>query len=184
MFQGSARTGYLKVMNLDPDVKKELYKHISMDICTSITGQIILDIISSPPELDEFGRNYQHSLENSKNILKENFKRKIEKMKDVGLFKNVYHPDAGFSLFLEINNNFNKSFTSSKNFSRNLFEETGFRTTPGSEFGNFPNHVSINFSNNYPSDNDIELMKKFNTKLESNFTFTGVKLNSENFTAS
>jgi alanine transaminase len=189
MFEGSARAGYLKIMNIDQDVKMELYKHISMDICSSVTGQIIMDIITSPPSTDEFGKNYQLSLKNSKKYLIENFNTKIEKLKNFGIFKNVYHPEAGFSLFLEINKDEKLSqgnlpceysdMPCCEIFSRMLFEETGVLTTPGTEYGNFPNHVGINFSHNYPSEEEIERMGKFFYARKNNFSSNGIKFDNE-----
>jgi alanine transaminase len=190
MFEGSARAGYLQIMNIDADVKKELYKHISMDICSSVTGQIILDIITSPPSTDEFGKNYLLSLDNCKKNTINNFYDKIEQLNKIGIFKNLYHPEAGFSLFLEINKherlfqgnlpyeNFNTPYC--ELFSRILFEETGVICTPGTEYGNFPDHVGINFSNDYPSNDEIERMSKFFDSRTNNFSSNGIKIKNQN----
>jgi len=54
----SFRTGYLELLNIDSDICKEIYKHVSIDIATNTVAQIVLDILVSS------------SLENDKSNLK------------------------------------------------------------------------------------------------------------------
>ncbi len=177
LFQSSARAGYLNIMNLDPDVYKELYKHISMDICTSIPGQIVLDIVLNPPSINEllynteFLNNYFNSLEVSRKKLNGNYYSKIDILNDYNsnCYKPIEYPNAGFSLFIELekNKNYNNNVLNTtplcEIYSKKLYEETGILSTPGTEYGDFPNHIVFNLSNDYLNIQEMKSITYFNS---------------------
>lgn len=181
LFEGASRAGFLDIMNLDPDVKKELYKHISMDICTSVSGQIILDILSIASQKNENQnetfKKIAQSLEDSKNELYQNFKSKITLLKeDNNDYFRFKMPEAGFTLFIELIKN---NFKSEKNpnceiYSKTLFEETGIYCTPGTEYGKFENNIVINMNTSLIETNNLKEIKKFNNKFFNEFTFSNV----------
>lgn len=47
------RGGYMEVINLDPDVKVQLTKLVSVRLCPPVPGQALLDLVVNPPQPDE-----------------------------------------------------------------------------------------------------------------------------------
>ncbi|KAJ8362091.1 hypothetical protein AAFF_G00398040 [Aldrovandia affinis] len=47
------RGGYMEVINLDPDVKTQLTKLVSVCLCPPVPGQVLLDLVVNPPEPGE-----------------------------------------------------------------------------------------------------------------------------------
>ncbi|KAM4606784.1 alanine aminotransferase 2-like [Polymixia lowei] len=47
------RGGYMEVINLDPDVKAQLTKLVSVRLCAPVPGQALLDLVVNPPQPDE-----------------------------------------------------------------------------------------------------------------------------------
>ncbi|KAI4898247.1 hypothetical protein NFI96_030538 [Prochilodus magdalenae] len=47
------RGGYMEVVNLDPDVKFQLTKLVSVRLCPPVPGQALLDLVVNPPQPDE-----------------------------------------------------------------------------------------------------------------------------------
>ncbi|XP_058874525.1 alanine aminotransferase 2-like isoform X1 [Acipenser ruthenus] len=47
------RGGYMEVINLDPQVKLQLTKLVSVRLCPPVPGQVLLDVIANPPREGE-----------------------------------------------------------------------------------------------------------------------------------
>lgn len=47
------RGGYCEVINLDPEVKAMKLKSISANLCSSVSGQVALDVVMNPPRPEE-----------------------------------------------------------------------------------------------------------------------------------
>ncbi|XP_051958907.1 alanine aminotransferase 2-like isoform X1 [Xyrauchen texanus] len=47
------RGGYMEVVNLDPEVKVQLTKLVSVRLCPPVPGQALLDVVVNPPRPDE-----------------------------------------------------------------------------------------------------------------------------------
>lgn len=47
------RGGYMEVINLDPEVKAQLTKLVSVRLCSPVHGQILLDLVVNHPQPDE-----------------------------------------------------------------------------------------------------------------------------------
>lgn len=47
------RGGYMEVINMDPEVKLQLTKLVSVQLCPSVPGQALLDLVVNPPQPDE-----------------------------------------------------------------------------------------------------------------------------------
>ncbi|KAJ8247291.1 hypothetical protein GJAV_G00244610 [Gymnothorax javanicus] len=47
------RGGYMEVINMDPDVKAQLLKLLSVRLCPPVSGQAAMDVIVNPPQSDE-----------------------------------------------------------------------------------------------------------------------------------
>jgi len=136
----------LNTLNIKSDVKAQLYKHISMDICSALPGQIMMDLTLTPPTIEEgiFSREFIHkyraSIKLSKHIHREIVLDVGDFLSSSKLF-NLIQPNAGFTFFI----NFNASFIcDSKNsrllmksdplcdiYSNKLFKEKQILCTPG-----------------------------------------------------
>ncbi|XP_054043592.1 alanine aminotransferase 2-like [Rissa tridactyla] len=44
------RGGYVEVVNMDPEVKQQLAKLVSVRLCPPVSGQILLDAVVDPPK--------------------------------------------------------------------------------------------------------------------------------------
>ncbi|NWT49354.1 ALAT2 aminotransferase, partial [Chroicocephalus maculipennis] len=44
------RSGYVEVVNMDPEVKQQLAKLVSVRLCPPVSGQILLDAVVDPPK--------------------------------------------------------------------------------------------------------------------------------------
>lgn len=47
------RGGYMEVINMDPEVKAQLTKLVSVRLCPPVTGQALLELVVNPPQPDE-----------------------------------------------------------------------------------------------------------------------------------
>ncbi|CAG5895847.1 unnamed protein product [Menidia menidia] len=47
------RGGYMEVINLDPEVKAQLTKLVSVRLCPPVPGQALMDLVVNPPQPDE-----------------------------------------------------------------------------------------------------------------------------------
>lgn len=52
-FRCGFRGGYMEIINLDPDVKFQLTKMVSVRLCPPVAGQALLDLVMNPPQPDE-----------------------------------------------------------------------------------------------------------------------------------
>lgn len=43
----------MEVINLDPEVKAQLTKLVSVRLCSPISGQVLMDLVVNPPQPDE-----------------------------------------------------------------------------------------------------------------------------------
>lgn len=177
LFEGGVRSGFMDILNLDKDVRMELYKHISMDICTNVSGQIVLDLIVHPPcESEkifstEFINEYRNDVDQHRNNFRNELNKKIQNLSSCELFK-IKKPQAGFTLFIELkteeNSNLfeNEKTTPGEIYGRALYEETGLICTPGVEYGDFPKHIALNLGDNYLDyPENVQKILNFNKKI-------------------
>lgn len=47
------RGGYMELINMDPEVKAQLTKLVSVRLCPPVPGQALLDLVVNPPQPDE-----------------------------------------------------------------------------------------------------------------------------------
>lgn len=47
------RGGYMEVLNMDPQVKAQLIKLLSVRLCPPVSGQAAMDVIVNPPKEHE-----------------------------------------------------------------------------------------------------------------------------------
>ncbi|XP_041040746.1 alanine aminotransferase 2-like isoform X1 [Carcharodon carcharias] len=61
------RGGYMEIINLDPDVRKQLIKLISVRLCPPVSGQAVLGVITNPPQPGE--PSYERFLKEKQYVL-------------------------------------------------------------------------------------------------------------------
>ncbi len=166
------RIGYLELLNIDSDVYKEMYKHVSIDIATSAVGQVVLDMTISPPSIVEkiydeaFIKIYNRSLNVARKL---QITRKEEILKfflsQSNLFS-VFYPEAGSNFLIGLNKNVLNTNNEEicELYSKSLFEETGIITTPGNAYGKCPHYIVMNINNNLMNMEQAKAMIKFNKK--------------------
>ena len=60
---------------------------------------------------------------------------------------------------------FEKNFNLCEDYSRKLYDETGIETSPGTEYGNYPNHIVLNINKNKFDDDQVDALTKFNNRI-------------------
>ena len=46
------RGGYMEVSGLNADVKGQIYKMASINLCSNISGQILMSLVMNPPKVN------------------------------------------------------------------------------------------------------------------------------------
>jgi len=140
-FESSYRAAFFDILNIDKEVTTQVYKYKSIDLCSNIPGQLVMDLVLSPPRTPEFGADfvekYQASLDESK---KEN-KEIVEKVRNI-LTKNkdleVPTIDAGFSFFCGLKHGNSKAYV------EKMLSQNGVFICNGEDFGsNNEKYVNI-----------------------------------------
>lgn len=146
LFNSGARAGYLNTLNILPEVKSQLYKHISMDICSALPGQIMMDLTLSPPSQEDgifskdFIQKYNASIKLSKKYHREIVTNFADALSSSRLFT-FTQPKAGFTYFINFNTDY---ISASKNlklsmkseplcdiYANRLFKQKQILCTPG-----------------------------------------------------
>ncbi|XP_041347626.1 alanine aminotransferase 2-like [Gigantopelta aegis] len=139
------RGGYCEVLNLDPDVKLQYLKSISAKLCPPISGQIVIDVVVSPPKPDD--PSYKLFQEEKTEVLSQLAKKaalvtktfnSIEGVKcnevqgAMYAFPRIFLPEKAIQAAKE------KNQSPDSFYCFQLLEETGICTVPGSGFGEKP----------------------------------------------
>lgn len=101
----SFRSGALILTNVDPEIKAQLVKYKSIDLCSSVPSQIVFDLVINKSMFsilgEDFKKSYEESIEESKDIIakKNTFLNKKEHSN-----LEIYSIDAGFNIFCQVKN--------------------------------------------------------------------------------
>jgi aspartate/methionine/tyrosine aminotransferase len=153
LFNSGARAGYLNTLNITPEIKNQLYKHISMDICSGLPGQIMMDLTLTPPSMEEgiftpeFIQRYNASIRLSKHIHREIVLDVRDALASTKLFTFIA-PKAGFTFFLNFNVNYICDHSANRKvlmrseplcdiYTNQLFKEKQILVTPGNGNSSF-----------------------------------------------
>lgn len=60
------RGGYMEVTGLPKDVKDQLYKLASVNLCSNISGQILMSLVMNPPKVYSFFKRLCIRLQNAR----------------------------------------------------------------------------------------------------------------------
>jgi len=136
------RGGYMECTNVDPEVLYELYKKVSISLCSNIPGQLMTDLMIKPPKEGE--ESYESYMAERKAILvslskrAENLSAKLNTMTGVScnpaegamyLFPQVEFPQSVLKAAAKEN------LPADTFYCRHLLHATGICVVPGSGFG-------------------------------------------------
>ncbi|XP_039609741.1 alanine aminotransferase 2-like isoform X1 [Polypterus senegalus] len=136
------RGGYMEVCNMDPEVKQQLIKLVSVRLCPPVPGQAMVDVISTPPQEGE--PSYEQFIK-EKNAVLASLAEKAHLTEDMfntvpGIkcnpvqgamysFPRIEIPDKAVKEAKA------KGLAPDMFYCINLLEETGICIVPGSGFG-------------------------------------------------
>ncbi|KAL3888708.1 hypothetical protein ACJMK2_001071 [Sinanodonta woodiana] len=136
------RGGYCEMANFQDDVQKCLLKSISARLCPPVLGQIVMSILTNPPqEGDSSYAKFQDEKSNVLSVLAEKARLITDLFNSIeGIscnevqgamyaFPRIYLPDKAIDAARKLNQNPDFFYCSQ------LLEETGICTVPGSGFG-------------------------------------------------
>ncbi|XP_074059124.1 alanine aminotransferase 1 [Macrotis lagotis] len=136
------RGGYTEVVNMDPEVKQQMLKLLSVRLCPPIPGQILMDIVTNPPQPGE--SSYQQFQQEKMTVLTDLAKKALltEEIlnKQPGIhcnpvqgamysFPRIKLPPKALQRAKELGQSPDMFFCIQ------LLEETGICVVPGSGFG-------------------------------------------------
>ncbi|NWV43098.1 ALAT2 aminotransferase, partial [Grantiella picta] len=129
------RGGYVEVVNMDPEVKAQLSKLVSVRLCPPVPGQMVLDIVVDPPKPGEPSYERFQAVRRSVGLIGIN-----PDPYGVGGMspESPQHPVGSyphFSDLISIPNSQEKNQAPDMFFCMRLLEETGICVVPGSGFG-------------------------------------------------
>ncbi|XP_024530002.1 alanine aminotransferase 2 [Selaginella moellendorffii] len=139
------RGGYMEVTGVDKDVKEQIYKIASVNLCSNISGQILMSLVSNPPKAgDESYEDYVRerdgilaSLARRAKLLAEGF-NKLEGVScnqaegAMYLFPRLHLPERALKAAAAV------SMAADTFYARRLLDATGIVVVPGSGFGQVP----------------------------------------------
>ncbi|XP_022980590.1 alanine aminotransferase 2-like [Cucurbita maxima] len=139
------RGGYMEVTGFSPEIREQIYKVASVNLCSNISGQILASLVMSPPKVgDESFESYSaekdgilSSLARRAKVLEDalNNLEGVECNKTEGamyLFPRIYLPVKAVKA-AEAANTSPDTF-----YCRRLLNATGIVVVPGSGFGQVP----------------------------------------------
>lgn len=128
-FNSSSRIGFLHCLNIDKEVMLQLYKLISIDICASSPGQIMLDLALSTFDEEIYGSGFVKRYNESIRLCKEKYSNMINEFNEALTNQDLFtlkKPEAGFTFFLELKKNENVVTSRLVNiYIKQLLKETG-----------------------------------------------------------
>ncbi|KAI9159968.1 hypothetical protein LWI28_003860 [Acer negundo] len=139
------RGGYMEITGFSPDVREQIYKVASVNLCSNITGQVLASLVMSPPKVgDESYESYYaerdgilsslarraKTLEDALNSLEGVTCNKAEGA--MYLFPRIQLPQKAIKA-AEAANSAADAF-----YCRHLLNATGIVVVPGSGFGQVP----------------------------------------------
>eukprot|EP00730_Choanoeca_flexa_P014224 TRINITY_DN6140_c0_g1_i2.p1 TRINITY_DN6140_c0_g1~~TRINITY_DN6140_c0_g1_i2.p1 ORF type:complete len:605 (+),score=96.85 TRINITY_DN6140_c0_g1_i2:193-1815(+) len=147
------RGGFMEMVNFDPDVKAEILKRLSINLCCNVPGQVMVGMMCQPPQQGDPSFPLYHketttifdSLKRRANILADAFNAMpgIECGQPQGamyLFPRVALSQAAIDAAAKYSqdNGFKAMLAPDTFYCLRLLEETGLCVVPGSGFKQYP----------------------------------------------
>lgn len=139
------RGGYMEVTGFSPEIREQIYKVASVNLCSNITGQILASLVMSPPKVGD--ESYEVYSAEKEGILS-SLARRAKTLEDAfSSLEGVTCNKAEGAMYLFPRLNLSqkaiKAAEADKTppdafYARRLLEETGIVVVPGSGFGQVP----------------------------------------------
>ncbi|XP_074288150.1 alanine aminotransferase 2-like [Silene latifolia] len=139
------RGGYMEVTGFSTEIREQLYKVASVNLCSNITGQILASLVMSPPKVgDESYESYSAEKEGILSSLASRAKTLEDAFNSL---EGVTCNKAEGAMYLFPRINLPKKAIEAAEavptapdafYARNLLEQTGIVVVPGSGFGQVP----------------------------------------------
>ncbi|GMY34891.1 alanine aminotransferase 2-like [Fagus crenata] len=139
------RGGYMEITGFSPDVREQIYKMASVNLCSNISGQILASLVMSPPKVGD--ESYDSYCAEKEGILS-SLKRRAKALEDaLNNLEGVSCNKAEGAMYLfprvDLPQKAIKAAESVKTvpdafYCRRLLNETGIVVVPGSGFGQVP----------------------------------------------
>ncbi|KAI3881390.1 hypothetical protein MKX03_000845 [Papaver bracteatum] len=139
------RGGYMEVTGFSPEVREQIYKVASVNLCSNISGQILASLVMNPPKVgDESFESYS----GEKNGILSSLARRAKALEDAfNKLEGVTCNKAEGAMYLfpriRLPQNAIKAAEAAKTapdafYAKRLLEATGIVVVPGSGFGQVP----------------------------------------------
>lgn len=136
------RGGYFELTNIDPAVKEQIYKTLSISLCPNITGQLTVDLMVNPPRpVDPSYKQYMDekaAIFNSLKIRAELIEKKLNELPGISCqpaegalyaFPRIQLPQGAIEKAKK------EGLQPDAYYCLQLLEQTGLCVVPGSGFG-------------------------------------------------
>ncbi|XP_045789054.1 alanine aminotransferase 2-like [Trifolium pratense] len=139
------RGGYMEVTGFSPDVREQIYKVASVNLCSNITGQILASLIMSPPKVGD--ESYESFMAEKNAILSSLTKRAKSLEEALNKLEGVTCNKAEGAMYLfpriRLPEKAIKAAEAEKTapdafYCKRLLNATGIVVVPGSGFGQVP----------------------------------------------
>ncbi|CCK71261.1 alanine transaminase ALT1 KNAG_0G02040 [Huiozyma naganishii CBS 8797] len=170
------RGGFMELTGFSHEIRQVILKLASISLCPVVTGQALVDLMVHPPqegeesyELDQAERSHIHSeLHKRANKLWETFNR-LEGIQ-------CQKPQGAMYLFPRLNLPFkavqkaqHMEMTADEFYCKELLENTGICTVPGSGFGQVPGTYHLRTTFLAPGTEWIDLWEKFHKEFYNKY---------------
>ncbi|KAH9626662.1 hypothetical protein KSS87_014577 [Heliosperma pusillum] len=139
------RGGYMEVTGFSTEIREQLYKVASVNLCSNITGQILASLVMSPPKVGD--ESYESYSAEKEGILS-SLARRAKTLEDAfNSLEGVTCNKAEGAMYLFPRINLPKKAIEAAEavptapdafYARSLLEQTGIVVVPGSGFGQVP----------------------------------------------
>ncbi|KAL9228471.1 hypothetical protein vseg_004052 [Gypsophila vaccaria] len=139
------RGGYMEITGFSTEIREQLYKLASVNLCSNLTGQILASLVMSPPKVGD--ESYETYLAEKDGILS-SLARRAKTLEDAfNSLEGVTCNKAEGAMYLFPRINLPKKAIEAAEavhtapdafYARRLLQETGIVVVPGSGFGQVP----------------------------------------------
>ncbi|CAA0821178.1 Alanine aminotransferase 2- mitochondrial [Striga hermonthica] len=139
------RGGYMEVTGFSPEIREQIYKVASVNLCSNISGQILASLVMNPPKVgDESYESYSAEKDAILSSMARRAKSLEEALNDLEgvtcnraegamyLFPRIQLPNKAIETAKAVNT------TPDAFYARQLLNATGIVVVPGSGFGQVP----------------------------------------------
>ena len=164
------RGGYMELLNIDPEVKAQILKLASIQLCSTTLGQVALELALNPPDLGM--PSYEKFLAEKTTIL-DSLKRKAQIMYEMlNSMDNMHCNYVEGAMYAMPSVKFSQKaiqaakdlrMPADKFYALQVLENTGIIIVPGSGFGQQPGTYHFRITILSPESNIRQMLERFKT---------------------